>query len=121
MFIVKLFASATLVLTLSLLVAGVGRADQAATPRGSAEEQAPPQPGKQQLRPDRLGDPLPPGAIARVGTARLWNGNGYLPPAFTRDGKILASHDGHSVVRLWDAATGKLLHRIHHQDERVGS
>lgn len=103
----KRTAGTTLVLMLSVLAAFAG-------------DDAPPRPGGEQLRTDRLGDPLPTGAIARIGTARLWNGMGYLPLTFTPDGKILVSGDSRRVVRLWDAATGKQL-RLIHQDEMVGS
>lgn len=61
---------------------------------------------------DPLGDPLPPGAIARYGTVRLRH-NGVQQLAFTSDGKRLLTYGGHmhQEFRLWDAATGRLLNR----------
>lgn len=61
-------------------------------------------------RTDLYGDPLPPGAVARLGTHRLrhlWeiNSVGYAP-----DGKTIASADGTGVVAIWDAVTGKRRH-----------
>lgn len=60
---------------------------------------------------DRLGDPLPPGAIARLGTVR-WRpppgaGNGFTRVCFSPDGKLIASVGG-SRLRLWEVSSGKL-------------
>src|SRR5262249_44868976 len=52
------------------------------------------------------GDPLPPGAIMRLGTARLRQPVWVTAIAFTADGKQLVSASNH-VIRVWDAATGK--------------
>src|SRR5215218_6207924 len=54
---------------------------------------------------DRHGDRLPPGALARCGTARLRPG-GPGPFALSPDGKVLATAE-EGVVRLWDARTGR--------------
>jgi len=61
---------------------------------------------------DALGDALPDGAIARLGTQRLWQG-GYPVTAlsFSADGKRLFSTGGTSIL-IWDAATGKALGRL---------
>jgi RNA polymerase sigma factor (sigma-70 family) len=59
-------------------------------------------------RTDDQGDPLPEGAIARVGSARLRHGRHLYHLAYSPDGKVLASV-GSGVLRLWDAASGKLL------------
>jgi WD40 repeat protein len=57
---------------------------------------------------DLYGDPLPPGAIARLGTTRLRHHRGkILDAAFAGDGKVLASLAWDSRLRIWDAASGK--------------
>jgi len=65
-------------------------------------------PGKQ-AHSDRHGDPLPPGALDRLGTYRLRHGASSV--AFSPDGKTIASA-GSGPIRLWDLATGKELQRI---------
>jgi WD40 repeat protein len=64
-------------------------------------------------------DPLPPGALVRLGRARLRQG--HLPEslAFSPDGAMLASSErplgsfpGPHVVHLWDTATGREVRRI---------
>ncbi|HEY7428307.1 MAG TPA: sigma-70 family RNA polymerase sigma factor [Gemmataceae bacterium] len=81
-------------------------------PRGASSAEPPAQEVEKRARIDCFGDPLPPGALARMGTVRLVNnGHGIVPPplhlAFSPDGKLLASHIDRMTVALWDAATGK--------------
>src|SRR5215468_4649827 len=67
------------------------------------------EPGQgQAARVDRYGDPLPAGAVARLGTIRLRHTGlvhevGWLP-----GGKSIASV-GDDGVRVWDAGTGRPL------------
>jgi RNA polymerase sigma factor (sigma-70 family) len=80
------------------------------TPPAIAKEAE--QPRKESLtRTDRYGDPLPPGALARIGTVRFRERDAIFALAYSPDGKMLASATGNreSVVRLWDAVTGKQL------------
>jgi WD40 repeat protein len=60
-------------------------------------------------RVDAYGDPLPPGAIARLGTMRLRHNGPIISAAFSADGKQLISADGRDEIRVWDGSTGKLL------------
>jgi WD40 repeat protein len=72
----------------------------------------PPQKNEPQVRLDDDGDPLPDGAVRRVGTLRFRQGGGQfnsllIPP----DGKTLVAGDfyGDRTICSWDLATGKLL------------
>src|SRR5262245_22829595 len=64
-------------------------------------------------RRDVYGDPLPEGARARMGTARLRHQSDVRAFAFTPDGKALigAEHWTGSVV-FWDLASGRELRRL---------
>ncbi len=62
---------------------------------------------------DAHGDPIPRGAVARLGTTRFWMGGRYA--AFSPDGKLLASANRSKedkTIRLWDLATGKEVRRL---------
>ncbi len=66
-------------------------------------------------RVDRFGDALPAGAIARLGTARFGHDWYTESTVWSPDGKIIASLNGNTSARplcLWDAATGRELHRL---------
>ncbi|MHB8736878.1 MAG: WD40 repeat domain-containing protein, partial [Terriglobales bacterium] len=65
---------------------------------------------------DCYGDPLPPGAVARVGTVRWWCGYNYRPVVYTPDGKSLALCEEVGIVRFLDVTTGKELRRIEPPD-----
>src|SRR5689334_2185879 len=67
-------------------------------------------------RADSLGDPLPEGAIARLGTLRLKHDPGEFAilstAVFSPDGKKVASVGGsqgyiNMGIHLWDTLTGK--------------
>jgi RNA polymerase sigma factor (sigma-70 family) len=68
------------------------------------------------LRPaDRDAEPLPAGAVARVGSPRLRHAGEVTGLAYSPDGKWLASvstDPRDATARLWDAATGKERFRV---------
>jgi WD40 repeat protein len=70
------------------------------------------QPPEPAARLDRHGDPLPPGAIARLGTMRLRYTFGAPGLEFLSDGKALVTGRKGEGFRLWDVAAGKLLARL---------
>ncbi|MHB1423675.1 MAG: sigma-70 family RNA polymerase sigma factor [Gemmataceae bacterium] len=76
---------------------------------------APPSEGKaKSVRVDDYGDPLPEGALRRLGTLRFRHGGGIHNLLLTPDGKTLVSNDyyGTRKVCVWDLATGKLLRQL---------
>jgi WD40 repeat protein len=71
--------------------------------------------------------PLPPRAVARLGTYRLWDGGCISALAFSPDGKLVASGESEPPWRpeapeggagdelkvcLWETATGRVVRRI---------
>src|SRR4051794_31076208 len=72
-----------------------------------AEEKSP-----ERRRLDRYGDPLPSGAVARLGTLRLVGGDWVETVAFSPDRKLLASGDHRSPLHLWDLSTGREVRQL---------
>jgi RNA polymerase sigma factor (sigma-70 family) len=68
----------------------------------------PPAGGEQQSRTDFYGDPLPEGAVARLGSLRFYHGGRVENLLLSPDGKLVVS-SGEGGYRLWDAATGREL------------
>jgi RNA polymerase sigma factor (sigma-70 family) len=59
-------------------------------------------------RTDRYGDPLPAGALVRLGTVRFRHGNGAAF-AFAADGKSLLTFGADRTIRHWDIDSGRQL------------
>jgi len=62
---------------------------------------------------DALGDPLPRGAIRRLGTVRLRHGGPVRAVAFSPDGKVVASGSDDQTLSLWEVSTGREIFRFH--------
>jgi WD40 repeat protein len=62
-------------------------------------------------RLDRYGDPLPPGAVARLGSDRLRAGQPGCAFAVSPDGKLLVTGE-RQRVRIWNLADGKELRSL---------
>jgi hypothetical protein len=85
---------------------------------GSAGASSPHQ-GAVAVRPTRVdqdGDPLPEGAVVRLGSARFRGGATHA--AFSADGRTLTTIGG--SARTWDAMTGRPLVTTYHPDLRAG-
>ncbi len=69
---------------------------------------------KPEPRVDLYGDPLPPGAIARMGSIRGRPDSMYggLGTVISPDGKVVVTSDWHESVRIWNAQTGQLIHEV---------
>jgi RNA polymerase sigma factor (sigma-70 family) len=102
---------AGLVLAAAVIAAGVGSWLSAG---GREPVTAKPASG---VRPtaDEQRDPLPAGALVRMGTTRLRHHRPVSELAFSPDDKTLLSGSLDGTLRVWDAATGRQLSLIHPQ------
>ena len=114
MFVNKLRRSVFLLFLLCVGVGWMAHAMPAAPPApgGSAEEKkdtGPPQrkPALAPAQVDALGDPLPPGALARLGTVRLRHTDIVTGVGCAPDGSFVAAASQDGTVRLWNPSTGK--------------
>jgi RNA polymerase sigma factor (sigma-70 family) len=127
---VKVKVIVGLLLLTGVLAAGVGAlapppvADAPGSPAAkqpsAAKAPEPPKAeGQRPARTDRYGDPLPSGALARLGTLRFRPGDPIAHIAFSPDGKLLATAtqnmEGNAnlvSISLWDRASGKRLRQF---------
>ncbi len=72
--------------------------------------------GDKPLAADVYGDPLPAGAVARLGTVRFRHLGWHKSVAFSPDGKTVVSRAENHSLRFWETATGKLLGEIETED-----
>ncbi len=84
----------------------VGLSLRAATPLAKSDD--PP------ARTDHYGDPLPEGAVARLGTLRFRHETGSIGDwAISADGQMIVTvHEVEKTLCFWEAKTGKELRRI---------
>lgn len=64
------------------------------------------------IRTDRYGDPLPPGAYARLGSIRWRQPRGVSVVALSADGRLVASAGYGNDIYLWEAPAGRLRARL---------
>jgi RNA polymerase sigma factor (sigma-70 family) len=95
------------------LMAGTPPPRHDGLPPAASAPGGPREPKAEQRKPrvDLLGDPLPEGVVARMGSGRLRHPGGWRALAFSPDGKWIVSGGaaGHRIggIRFWDAATGR--------------
>jgi RNA polymerase sigma factor (sigma-70 family) len=105
-----------LVLTMTLAATAVGiAAHQVLRPGDKTQKSARPaeeptagfEKKPREPRVDLYGDPLPEGAIARLGTVRMRHACIITGAAFSSDGKSIIASDAYSGVHVWDVAEGR--------------
>jgi RNA polymerase sigma factor (sigma-70 family) len=106
----KLMAVLAAILGATAGAGAVFRHAPAAEEANSTPQAAAPASVDKQARADQYGDPLPPGAVARLGATRLRH-EGIASVVVSRDGKTVAS-GGIGTIRVWDTTTGKELRCI---------
>jgi RNA polymerase sigma factor (sigma-70 family) len=112
-------ASRTKLLVALLLAVGLAAGVAGALSRqgaGAGQPEAPrevrrPEPVAERKEPrtDRFGDPLPQGAVARLGTLRLYHGLNLRSVILSPDGKLVSATDDSFRNRLWEAGSGREL------------
>jgi RNA polymerase sigma factor (sigma-70 family) len=110
----RLKLGAILFVAVGVVAAGLtAGAPPVPVPAGPAQAEAPKKKATP-ARTDRHGDPLPPEAVARLGSVRHWPS---VPQSgqtltFTSDSKHVALVGPDKAVLIWDAASGKETARV---------
>ncbi|MBY0526134.1 MAG: WD40 repeat domain-containing protein [Gemmataceae bacterium] len=66
----------------------------------------------QDAKQDRFGDPVPAGALARLGTVRWRHGAAVTSVLYTPDGRTLITDSQDGTARVWDLRNGVELRRF---------
>jgi RNA polymerase sigma factor (sigma-70 family) len=103
--------TAALLLAAGVALAGAGMLAHQGPPDAGQEAGRVQPAGRAPGRTDPYRDPLPAGALTRLGTLRFRHSQNVLDIAFAPDGKTLAAADS-DLVCLWNAATGEELRRL---------
>ena len=88
---------------------------------GAAPADHPDDGARARLRLDLYGDPLPPGAVARLGTLRDNIGDQSSDIVLSPDGKSVTATSGffHIPLRLWDVSTGRVTLELKQLDRPI--
>jgi WD40 repeat protein len=73
------------------------------------------------VRSDLFGDPLPEGALTRMGTLRWRHGGPVYFVGFNADGKQLVTASLDGSYRIWEVSSGKLLHTLQRPPEATAA
>ena len=109
MFVTRQLVATALLSAVAVVLGGTGvlvNREGQPTPEASGTPLNEPNPSTPK---DRWDDPLPAGAVARLGSTRFRIGGGEL--RFLPDNKTVMSYGGHSI-HFWEAQTGKHLREI---------
>jgi WD40 repeat protein len=116
---IQRFSLTAVVLAIGSVLLAQNQSDgqQVVRPKGPGAEGPKPVPEKR-VKTDLYGDPLPRGAITRLGTLRLRAPAEIVSLAYAPDGKTIAvcSYAG---LFLFDAASGKRIRRLEPDSARV--
>ena len=99
----------------AVLVASQLRSSPAIEPATQTGPIVAAQPVEEPARRERLdvhGDPLPDGAVARLGTSRFNHGTNINDTMYTPDGKGLLTFGYDGFVRVWDPTSGRLVRSV---------
>jgi len=99
-------------LALGLCAVGAGVGTLGGAPPAPEAPAAAPEGPKPKPKLDADGEPLPDGALARLGSLRLRHGSPVTSVAYSPDGKLLATGSWDNYARIWDPATGRLVRDI---------
>src|SRR5262245_53412642 len=104
-------------LTACLCLSG-GRPASAGPPGADGKK---PADGGRKARTDRHGDPLPPGALARLGTVRLRHTSAVSSLSFAPGGRRFVAGSANHTVHIWETATGRELVRFRAEEQSFGA
>jgi RNA polymerase sigma factor (sigma-70 family) len=108
-------------LALGLMMAGAAlfaaRPSPPAADKLDREDEKRPDDDAPALARDRYGDPIPPGALARIGTIRWRAGGAIFHGAFSPDGKLLAV--GGRSLRLFEVPSGRVVKTLVGHTDRI--
>ena len=115
--LVRMKLSLTLFFVACLGTAGAGLLVERTSPDKAPEPSAvvPKPNADEKAGLDWQGDPMPAGAVVRLGSARLRHGGIVNAVAYSPDGKAIASGGGDNLIRLWTCAPARNspAHRSH--------
>jgi RNA polymerase sigma factor (sigma-70 family) len=107
----RLRATFALLLTTSILAIAAGTMTDRATPPDPNPPAPVNHPRSETRPPQPWDDPLPKGAVARLGTKR-GRAVSVLSLVFSPDGKTLLTSGGGGAIRVWDPESGKVLRQF---------
>jgi RNA polymerase sigma factor (sigma-70 family) len=111
--VARVTAGAALCLVLGLLAGGAGIVvRQVHTPQPAVTAAEPPPAPPSTARTDRFGDPLPAGALVRLGTLRFRHGAQVRAILFTPDDQLLIAAGTDDTICFLDRQTGRQLRRL---------